>query len=70
MKKIDRCPFCGVRLLSDKGFKMVCKTPNCSFVDRRKGNSMMEPRFDRRLNGVVPQAAMINPWMHVKMFRN
>jgi hypothetical protein len=69
MKKIDRCPRCGVRLITGEGFNKICKTPNCTFVDRRKGNTMMDMRFDRREGGVVGHAPMMNPWEHVKMFR-
>jgi hypothetical protein len=69
-KKIDYCPYCGVRLVADgKTTKMKCTTINCDFVDRRYGNSMVEPGRDRRQGGVSPHAPMVNPWAHVNMFR-
>jgi hypothetical protein len=68
-KKIDYCPYCGVRLVADKGTRMKCTTINCEFKDRRYGNSMIDPGRDRRSGQAYPQAPMVNPWDDVKMFR-
>ena len=48
MKRAEICPKCGCRLKAGKTLRMVCSTPGCTFVDRRAGNSAIDPLIDRR----------------------
>jgi Zn-finger nucleic acid-binding protein len=50
----DICPTCRVVLIQKKYLnkeKLTC--PSCGFIDRRQGNTMIEPRFDRREIGQI-----------------
>jgi hypothetical protein len=57
----QNCPVCRTVLISGKGFMMVCPKPKCPFVDKRAGNSTIDPRMDRRGGGVP---AKNNPWKY------
>lgn len=46
--RYDWCPVCGERLYPTKTARMECRTPGCSFKDRRVGNCAMDPLADRR----------------------
>lgn len=47
MAKKDYCPNCGTELVAEKTVRMICPA-QCGFVDRRSGNSIVEPLADRR----------------------
>jgi hypothetical protein len=48
MSKFMRCPICYAELISGKGIKMHCPTEGCDFVERRDGNSVLDPGLERR----------------------
>ena len=65
MPKTMRCPICYTRLVPGKGMKMECPTEGCDFIDRRNGNTVVDPSKDRR--GKEIQFMMPNkndPWRH------
>ncbi len=54
-KKVDVCPTCEAELRYDEAMrKFRCPRIGCTFVDRRGGSSMLEPRNDRRGNEASP----------------
>lgn len=46
------CPICKKQLTIDRNCRATCPDPNCPFVDRRKGNSMISE--DKEQRGVIP----------------
>jgi len=52
MPKEHLCPECRSVLVSGKGLKLKCPKRGCTFVDRRNGNSTLDPNMDRRGAGV------------------
>jgi hypothetical protein len=46
------CPICKKQLAIDRNLKASCPDPKCSFVDRRRGRSMIAEDKERR--GEIP----------------
>jgi len=66
--KKERCPLCGMYLVPDIGTKMKCTSKKCKFIDKRCGNSVIDPCFDRRNGNKIPHAPGVNPWQHVSLY--
>jgi hypothetical protein len=58
----DICPLCRVFLKFNKNLgKLACPNEGCDFVDRRVGNTVMDPAKDRR--------GADTTWMQIKDFK-
>lgn len=67
MKAKHYCPLCGCILIPGQGMKLKCPEKSCKFIDRRHGNSCIDPAKDRRSGVEIQQAAGMHPWMDVRM---
>jgi hypothetical protein len=53
LEPVRKCPYCTEWCWDNNGV-WTCATAGCGFVERRKGQSSVEPRFERR--GIIASA--------------
>lgn len=65
-KKVDVCPMCNAEMRYDEAMmKFRCPRIGCTFVDRRSGFNMLEPKDDRR-NSQPSAWDVVRKWENVR----